>query len=146
MPAYGLSENRLFKILSLADQILDGVAVADPRDVLGDNRTLIERRGHIVRGGTDNLDSSRISLVVRSPSRKGRQKAVVNVDNRDPGLREKSCAQHLHLPRQNDQIDLPALEDLQLCLLRLGLSIRFHLNVMKRQAHRLGKFAKIRMI
>jgi hypothetical protein len=33
------------------------------------NRTLIERRGHIVRGGTDNLDSSRISLVATRPGR-----------------------------------------------------------------------------
>jgi len=146
MPPYGLRENGLLQILSLADQVFDGVPMTDPRDVLGDNRTLVKGFGHVVRCRADNFDSSRISLVVWSPPRKGRQKTVVNVDYRNSGVCEKSCAQDLHVPRQDDQVDLLVLEELQLCLLRLGLAIRPYLNVMKGQIHRLAEFAKIRMV
>ena len=89
MRANGLSENSLLQILSFANQVFDGMPVTDPHDVLGDNRTLIKRGRDIVRCRPDNLDPPRVSLMVRSTSCEGRQKTVMNVDDRDSGVGEK---------------------------------------------------------
>ena len=108
MRANGLCENGLLQVLSFANQVFDGMPVADPHDVLGDNRTLIKRGRDIVRCRPDNLDSSRVGLVVRSASREGRQEAVMNIDDRNSGVCEKLFAQNLHVARENNQIDLDA--------------------------------------
>ena len=86
MRSHRLSENGLLQVLSLTDQVFDSVPVTDSGDVLGDNRALIKRRGHVVRRRTNHLDSSCVGLVVRASTRKGRQKAVMNVDDRDAGF------------------------------------------------------------
>ena len=102
MRANGLCENGLLQILSFANQVFDGMPVTDPHDVLGDNRTLIKRGSNIVRCRPDNLDPPGISLVVRSAAREGRQKTVMNIDDRDSGVREELSAQNLHVAREND--------------------------------------------
>ena len=86
MRSHRLSENGLLQVLSLTDQVFDSVPVTDSGDVLGDNRALIKRRGHVVRRRTNHLDSSCVGLVVRASARKGRQEAVMNVDDRDAGF------------------------------------------------------------
>jgi hypothetical protein len=146
MPADSLSENGLFQILSLANQVFDGVAVTDPHYVLGDNRTLVKFGGNIVRRRPDKLDSSGVGLVIRPASGEGRQKTVVNIDDRDSGCPEKICAQNLHITREHDQIDSMPLKNRQLCLLRFCLAVPPHINVVKRQVNRLAKLAKFRMV
>ena len=89
MRADGLSENGLLQVLSFANQVFDCLPVTDPHDVLGDNRTLIKRGRDIVRCRPDNLDPPGVSLMVRPASREGRQKTVMNIDDRDSGLGEK---------------------------------------------------------
>ena len=48
MGANSLCENGLLQVLSFAYQVFDGMPVADPHDVLRDNRTLIKRGRNIV--------------------------------------------------------------------------------------------------
>src|SRR5260370_3595315 len=92
MRANSLCENCLLQVLSFANQVFDGMPVTYPHDVLGDNRTLIKRGRNIVRCRPDNLDAPSISLMVRSASREGRQKTVMNIDDRNCGVREKLSA------------------------------------------------------
>lgn len=133
MPADSLSKNALFQILSLSNQVFNGVAVTDPHYVLGDNRTLVKRGGNVVRRCPDNLDAPGVGLVVRPASGEGWQKTVVNIDNRDSGSGEKMCVQNLHIASEYDQIDPVPLKNRQLRLLRLSLAVRPHIDMMKRQ-------------
>ena len=52
----GAGQNHLFQIPTLAHQILDRIGVADPDDVLGNDRPGVEIRSHIVAGGADDFD------------------------------------------------------------------------------------------
>ena len=66
MKANGLRENGLLQILSFANQVFHGIAVADSDNVLGDNWALIQRGRNIVRRGPYHLHSPRVSLMIRS--------------------------------------------------------------------------------
>ena len=97
--ADGLSENGLFQVLSFANQVFDRLPVTDVHDVLRDNRTLIERGRDIVRRRPYDLDPSGVGLMVRPASRECRQKTVMDIDDRDSGVREKAVTQNLHVAR-----------------------------------------------
>ena len=86
MGAHRFCENALLQVSSLADQILHRMSVTDLDHVLGNDGTLIKGSSDVVRGRTNHLDSSCIGLVVWASARKGRQKAVMNVDDRDAGF------------------------------------------------------------
>ena len=55
--------------------------VADPLDLLLDDRALVEVGRHIVRGGTDQLHAAGVRLVVRLGALEARQEGVVDVDD-----------------------------------------------------------------
>ncbi len=50
-----LGQHKTLKIAPFSDKILKRILVADPHDILFDNRPLVELFGHIVARGTDNL-------------------------------------------------------------------------------------------
>jgi hypothetical protein len=47
------------------DQLVGRALVTDPYDVLLDDRALVEIGGYVVRGGSDQLDSPFVCLVIR---------------------------------------------------------------------------------
>ena len=92
MRANGLSKNRLLEVLAFPDQVLYRMPVTDLHHVLGDDGPLIQCGSHIVGGGTDHFHPPSVSLMVGASTGKGRQKAVMNIDDRHSGLFEKPSA------------------------------------------------------
>lgn len=52
-----------------------------PRDLLLDNRALVQVRRDKVRRRADNLDAALVGLMVRLGALEGREEAVVDVDD-----------------------------------------------------------------
>ena len=104
MKADGLAEDEFFEVASFPKQVADGIAVTDLTGVLANDWAVIKRGRHVMGGGPDELHAAPVSLVIRSRPSEGRQKRVVNVDDRAPGLGQKIRAQDLHLPCQHQQL------------------------------------------
>ena len=64
----------------MRDEVGARVAVADARDVLLDDRPVVELGRHVVRGRADHLDAALERAVVRARARERRQERVVDVD------------------------------------------------------------------
>ena len=75
-------DNTAPRVGAKAGQILDGVTMVDPDDVLLDNRPLVEIFGHVVSGGADEFDPALLGPPVRRCANKRRQERVVDVDHR----------------------------------------------------------------
>ena len=73
-------QHAAFDIAALADEILRRIAVADALDVLVDDRPFIERTGHVMRGGADQFDAARVSLMVGLGAFEAGQETVMDVD------------------------------------------------------------------
>src|SRR5580658_6093689 len=61
----GASEHAALDVAPLAHQILGRVAVADALDILLDDRALVEIGGDEVRRRSDQLNTSRVRLMIR---------------------------------------------------------------------------------
>src|SRR5262249_30272774 len=69
-------------VTSYANELVGTERVRDALDVLLDDRTFVEVFGRVVSCGSDELDSPRVRLVIGFGALKGRQEAVMNVDDR----------------------------------------------------------------
>jgi hypothetical protein len=76
----GACQHPPFNVANLANEIVGPVAMADPLDILVDDRTFVERAGHIMRVGADQFDTALMRLMVGPCSLETRQKRVMNVD------------------------------------------------------------------
>ena len=105
MGADRAGQDDFLEIPAEADQILHGLAVAHPQDVLFDDRSGVERLGHVMARGPDYLDSSLAGGVVRPRSREGRQKGVVDVDDPVRVRRDELRREDLHVAGEDDEVD-----------------------------------------
>ena len=64
MPEHGTGKNTPLDIASLAHQIIRRVAMADPLDILFDDRPFIEIRCHIMGCGPDQFYAAPMGLVI----------------------------------------------------------------------------------
>src|SRR5262249_43409415 len=62
--AHGPSEHHALDVAADARELVGAVGVAHARDVLLDDRALVEVLGRVVRRGADHLDAARVRLVV----------------------------------------------------------------------------------
>ena len=106
MESDGFTENEFLQVTAFAEQIADGIAMADPAYFLMDDGAVVEHWGHIMRGGSDELYSSGMSLMVRARAGEGGQEGMMDVDDRTSHLAEEIFAQNLHVTGQNNQIDM----------------------------------------
>src|SRR5690606_11458342 len=127
-------KNELFEVAAFADQVADAVAMGDARDVLLDDRAVIENLGRIMGRGPDQFDAAGVSLVIRPSARKSRKKRVVNVDDRPAERPEKFSGQDLHVASHDDELDPMIREDLELQFFRGVLSAGRDRHMMKREA------------
>src|SRR5262245_40225910 len=80
VPAEAARQDDLLDVAALAHEVRDGVVVADPDDVLLDDRAGVQLGGDVVAGGPDELDAAAVGLVVRAGADERRQEAVVDVE------------------------------------------------------------------
>ena len=82
-------------------------------------------------GRSDEFDALFKGPMIRSRSTERRQERVVNVDDPLRVTIHKMAAQNLHIPSQNDEVNLILLQECELPLLSLKLVV-FHGDEMKR--------------
>ena len=120
---HGGCQHVALDVASSVGQLLRAHAVVDADNVLLDNRTLIQIAGDEVRGGTDNLDTTVVGLVVRLGALKRRQEAVVNVDDTARHSLAQGGGEDLHVAGQDDEVDVVLFDELQDAGLLLLLGI-----------------------
>ena len=54
-----------FRVTSHGDQVFRAIGMVNALNFLIDNRAFIKVRGHVVRGGTNQFDASRMCLMIR---------------------------------------------------------------------------------
>ena len=118
MQAQRPGQGQPFGVPALADQVVHVVAVADGDRGLLNDRAAIEFLGHVVGGGSDQLDPPLPGAVIRLGTLESGQKRVVDVDHRRRRQQE-GRAQHLHVLGQHHQVDLQLAQQLPLGLLHL---------------------------
>ena len=96
-------EHAALDVAALADQVLGRVAMADPLDVLLDDRPLVEVGGDIMRGGADHLHAARMRLVIGLGALEAGQEAVVDVDAAARQEARQIVGQDLHVAREHDE-------------------------------------------
>ncbi len=102
-----------------------GVAAWSTRcDALLDDGALVEVGRHEVRRRADELDASRVRLVVGACALEARQEGVVDVDDPPGQPGAELVGQHLHVAREDDDIDGVLLDEGQQPVLLLGLRLR----------------------
>jgi putative transposase len=106
VPADGSRQHHLFDVSTLRDQVVDLVAMRDPRDILLDDRALVEDVGHVVSRGADQLDPAVEGGVIRPGPGECRQERVMDVDDLPRIASDERRRQHLHVARKDDQLDV----------------------------------------
>ncbi len=118
--------------------------MAHPYHVLFDDGSLIEFGGHVVGGGTDDLDPPFVGLVVGVPAGESRQEGVMDVDDPVGESIQDRVAEDLHVAGQYDQIDVLLLEESQHGALLLCLV--YHRQVVVGDAEIAGGLGVVGMI
>jgi hypothetical protein len=95
--------------------------VVDPHHVLLDDRALVEVGGDVVGGGADQLHARGRTPGGRAGALEARQERVVDVDRRPSRRRHSVVGQHLHVARQDDEVDVESSTQ----LMQLGLGLGF---------------------
>jgi hypothetical protein len=81
MPAHRARQHHFLQIASLLDQLLQRVAMANSRNVLLNDRPVIEHLRDLVRGRPDELHAALKRLVVRLRTHERGQKRMMDVDD-----------------------------------------------------------------
>src|SRR5258708_37212190 len=118
----------------------------DARDVLVNDGSFIKDLGRVVRCGANEFHASLIRLMVRTPTGKGGQERVVNINHRFLPLPQKTIGKDLHVARQYNQIDTMLAQVFELLRLSFGLCLRPHGNVQKGQTVVRGRSFEVRMV
>lgn len=124
-PLDGGGQNLALDVASLLSQLLGAHSVVDSSDSLLDDGTLVQISSHEMRSGTDNLNTTLVSLVVWLGTLERRQETVVDVDDFARHCLTKAGAQDLHVACKHNQIDVVLLDQFQnlALLLELGLGV-----------------------
>ena len=109
-------EDYLLQVLALEYEGLGGVLVGDAYHVLFDDGACIQFGGHVVTGGTDNLHSSLVCLMIWLGADEGWQEGVVDIDDAVWERLDHVLGDYLHVARQDDEVDILLLHELHLCL------------------------------
>ena len=87
------------------NQLLGGEGVIDPHHLLLDDGAFVEVGGHVVGCGPDQLDTAFVRLVVGLAALEARQERVVDVDGSSFESPAEVFGQHLHVAREDHQVD-----------------------------------------
>ena len=105
VPAHRAREDLGLHVVAGGRELGRAHRVVDPGDVLLDDRALVERRRHVVRGRADELHAPFVGLVVRLRADERGQERVVDVDRAAAERRAGVVRQHLHVAREHDEVD-----------------------------------------
>src|SRR6266436_1385618 len=146
MPAYGSREHDLLQVPALLDQILDRVTMRYARYALLDDRPVIEHFRNIVCRGADDFHTAIKSLLVWLRPNKRGQEGMMDIDDLLRILLDEVLGEHLHIPGQDDQLDIVLAKQLHLPLFSLQLAFLRHWNEVIRNVVKVCMPFRVRMI
>ena len=135
-------EDDFFEVFAEADEVVDGVAVADVLDVLVDDGALVEVRGDVVAGSADDFDAAFVGLVVGFCAGEGGEEGVVDVDHLVLVEGTELRADDLHVAGEDDGIDPVFAEESDLALFLLAFVFRVDGEDVEGDAEALGRGAQ----
>ena len=79
--------------------------MANPGNILFDDRTFVQILGDIVGRGPDKFDPTLVGLVVGPSPGKGRKEGVMNIDHWATNLFKEARREHLHVAGEDEKVD-----------------------------------------
>ena len=139
--AHRSGEHDGLEVTAPAGELGDVVTVGHVGDVLGDDWTLVEVRGHVVRGGPDDLDTPVVGLSVRIGPDERRKERMVDVDHPSEPVHREVAGQHEHVAREHDELDVERPEQVaeRPLLIAAGIVSRSHRHVVEGHGERAGQ-------
>ena len=105
-PLDGLSQGFRLRVLSYLYEVVLGIRVLHPGDVLLNDGTLIEILGDKVGSCSNELHTSGVSLGIRVCTLEAGEEGVVDVDDSALELLAEFRAEDLHVAGENNQLNL----------------------------------------
>src|SRR5690554_1723435 len=99
MPTQRTVEYNTFDIAADFGHLIRGIDMRNPLNGLLNNRTFVEISRHEVSRGTDQLDPTVVSLMVRFCTFKAGQKGMVNIDRPAIKFLAQIVRENLHIAR-----------------------------------------------
>ena len=111
VPGHRASEHRGLDVLTALDEVGDIAIVVDAGHVLLNNRPLVQVRGDVVGGGTDDLDTTGMRLVIGLGTFEAGQERMVDVDDTtfEPGA--EIGGEDLHIPGEDDEFHIESFDE-----------------------------------
>src|SRR5207247_1847258 len=81
VPADSARQDHFLQVPSLLDQVLQLISMGDACDVLFDDLAVIQRLGHVVAGGSYQLDPTFIRAVIGTCAAERGQERMMDVDD-----------------------------------------------------------------
>ena len=106
MSPHGSGQHDGLEVSALAREFGHRIAVGHTRDLLIEDRALVEFLGHVVRRRADEFHPSIVGLAVGVGSDEGREERVMDVDDPGPIGVDELGGQNLHVASQHHQIDV----------------------------------------
>lgn len=103
-------ENYFLDVTSLAHEVVDGILVRDVDNVLLNDGTRVKVSSDVMARGANEFHSAIVRLMVRFGTDKGGKRGVVNVDDLVRVVVDEVFGEHLHVARQDDDIDVEGVE------------------------------------
>ena len=139
----GTGEDDFFQVAAEADEVVHALSVGNADDVLFDNGAFVEFFGDVVGGGADDFDASVVGGLVGACSGEGGKKRVVNVDDAHGERLYEGGAENLHVPGEDDKIDVGVFQEGDLARLGFGFVGRGDGDAVKGESVALGEFAVV---
>ncbi len=117
--AQAAGEDGFFDVLAVAHHVLRGVRMIDADDILLDDGALIELRGNVVAGGSDQFDPALVGLVIGLGAYEAGQEAVMYVEYPARVGAAQIRRKDLHVARQHHGVAVRLLEQ----ALHLGVGL-----------------------
>src|SRR5580704_6752106 len=116
------------------------------RNALLDDGSVIKHFRDVVRRRADDFHAAIESLLVWLGAHEGWQKRMMDIDDLLRILRDEVLGEHLHIARQNDQLDIVLAKQFDLLLLSLELVLLSYGNEVIRNLMKICVTFRVRMI
>lgn len=146
MSLHRLGQNPALDVFSHVPQTVGAEFVVHPHDILVDDRPLVEILACIVGCRPDHLYSAFICLPIRIRALEGRKESMMDVDDFCVPLAGEIRTEDLHIPGQDNQVDVKALKQCHYLGLLLGLRFGSDRQIVERNSELVGDYFQVRMI
>lgn len=141
-----LSEDPSLDILAERDHVGSGVGVGYPRNVLLNDRPLVEVGRDVVGSCADELDAALVGLRVGARALEGGEEGVVDVYDAAPHAAADLVGEDLHVASQDDQLNIFGGDEVKELAFRLGLRVLRDRDIQEGHAVELGDGGEVGVV